>query len=415
MDRTERQELGVQKWVDHKLKGTLNYATGFGKTNTALIAIKRFLNKNPTKSIIVVVPNEPLQLQWIEKLTSSGFIKNCTVLTMNIASSGQYICDFLIIDEIHRILADTLINILSSVKYKIILGLTATFERLDNRHEILNKYCPVVDVVTIDEAVENGWLSNYRCYQVLIEVEDIDKYLELNRKFYEYFSFFNFDFNVAMACATDWKYRIKYVNTHYHGNSSEEKKEFSKSVIINAMGFNRTLQARKAFIFNHPKKIEITNYILEHRLDKKSITFSALIKVAEQIKYGKVYTGKTSVKKGRITIDEFKAYPYGVLNTVSKLAEGFNCEDISVVVLLGIDNSSTKIIQKIGRALRKQGDKVSEIFTIVIKNTVEETWFKNSHKDFNYITIDEDGLKNLLDNKEYSIKKNKESNLNFRF
>lgn len=32
LSRTERQEQGVQKWVDNKLCGTLNWATGVGKT-----------------------------------------------------------------------------------------------------------------------------------------------------------------------------------------------------------------------------------------------------------------------------------------------------------------------------------------------------------------------------------------------
>lgn len=44
----------------------------------------------------------------------------------------------------------------------------------------------------------------------------------------------------------------------------------------------KTLQARKSFIANHPKKIEITNKILENRLNSKAITFSPTIKIAEK-------------------------------------------------------------------------------------------------------------------------------------
>ena len=40
-----------------------------------------------------------------------------------------------------------------SVKYKYILGLTGTLERLDGRHKLLEKYCPVVDRVTVEEAI----------------------------------------------------------------------------------------------------------------------------------------------------------------------------------------------------------------------------------------------------------------------
>lgn len=53
----------------------------------------------------------------------------------------------------------------------------------------------------------NKWLADYREYEVLIEPEDIDVYKEVNKEFYEHFSYFNYDFNLAMKCATDWKRR----------------------------------------------------------------------------------------------------------------------------------------------------------------------------------------------------------------
>ncbi len=43
---------------------TFALATGVGKTRGGLMAISRFLKKNPTKSVIIVVPSEPIQRQW---------------------------------------------------------------------------------------------------------------------------------------------------------------------------------------------------------------------------------------------------------------------------------------------------------------------------------------------------------------
>ena len=45
LDRNERQNLGVRKWVANKCRGTLCYCTGFGKTRTAIKAIQLFLTK----------------------------------------------------------------------------------------------------------------------------------------------------------------------------------------------------------------------------------------------------------------------------------------------------------------------------------------------------------------------------------
>ena len=181
------------------------------------------------------------------------------------------------------------------------------------------------------------------------------------------------------------------------------------------MGFNRTLQARKKYINNHQKKIDLTNLILEHRQDKKCVTFAATIAMAEKIKYGKVYSGKDSNKKGRITLDEFINQDSGVLNTVMKLNEGFNDPSLSVAVILGMNSSKTVKTQRRGRVLRAYDGKTVEIFNLVIKGTVEEQWFKNSVGSDNYLTIDEENLINLLEGREIKPKKNRQTSMLFRF
>ena len=80
---------------------------------------------------------------------------------------------------------------------------------MDGKDEIISKKCPIVDTISVEEAIENKWLADYREYEVLIEPEDIDVYKEVNKEFYEHFSFFNYDFNLAMKCATDWKRRAE--------------------------------------------------------------------------------------------------------------------------------------------------------------------------------------------------------------
>ena len=210
-----------------------------------------------------------------------------------------------------------------------------------------------------------------------------------------------------MSLATNWKARASY--------GKERSKEENKEILVNAIGFNRELQARKKYINNHPKKIEITDLILEHRQDKKCITFSNTIAMAEKIGYGDVYSGKDSVKKGRIKLEEFLTKPTGVVNSVRKLTEGFNDPSISVAIVLGFDSSKTRKTQSIGRVIRAAEGKTAEVFNIVLKNTVEETWFLNSNTNKSYITIDEENLINLLEGREFVKKKNKQIKSKFRF
>ena len=415
LSRTERQEQGVQRWVDNKLCGTLNWATGVGKTRGGLMAISRFLKKNPTKSVIIVVPSEPIQRQWNQELIDWNLFQQCSVKTMNDTSVNKYSCTLLVIDEIHKVGAPTLLNIFKNVQYTIILGLTATFERLDGKDEIISKKCPIVDTISVEEAIENKWLADYREYEVLIEPEDIDVYKEVNKEFYEHFSYFNYDFNLAMKCATDWKRRSELAKERCREDQSEDFKTVNKQILVHAMGFSRTLQARKKYIYNHPKKIELTNLILENRQDTKCITFSATVAMAEKIKYGAVYSGKDSVKKGRMNLQEFVQQDGGVLNTVMKLNEGFNCPDISVSVILGFNSSSTTKKQRVGRVIRQKEGKVAEVFTLVLKGTVEEEWFRKSTSTGRYIPISEENLIDVLQGRPFNPKKKKQTKMMFRF
>ena len=408
--RSIRQKTCIDNWVKNKCRGTAVLPTGFGKTNVGLIAIERFLNKNPNKKVLVVVPNDPIKLQWEGELSNRNL--NAEVQTMYVTSHMTFVCDLLIIDEVHKIAAPTLYSTFENVTYKIILGLTATFERLDGRDMLLSKHAPVIDEVTVAEAIENNWLNDYREYLVLIEPDDIEEYNKINKEFLEHFSYFDYNFNTAMKMATDWKARANLARQKCSGDNF---KDINKQILIHAMGFSRTLQARKKYINNHPKKIELTNLILENRQDKKRITFSATIAMAEKIKYGKVYSGKDSTKKGRTTLYEFINQDRGVVNSIAKLNEGFNDPSLSVAIILGMNSSKTVKKQRLGRLLRHQDGKIVEVFNLVLKGTVEEQWFYNSVGSDKYLTIDEDNLNFVLNGKLPSIKKNKETKMLFRF
>ena len=138
MTRDERQDLCVENWIkEGKCRATLICATGFGKTNVAIKASKRFLNKNQNGRITVVVPSEPLQIQWISILKASNIKAN--VLIINSAIKEIRKTDFLIIDELHTALSEEFIKVFSMIKHTLFLGLTATIERLDNRNELIKR------------------------------------------------------------------------------------------------------------------------------------------------------------------------------------------------------------------------------------------------------------------------------------
>lgn len=408
MTRSERQKLAVQKWISAGCRGTLSHPTGFGKTREALAAIKLFLSKNKGKTILIVVPTEYLKLQWMQELGKNNLFHEVTVEIINSAVKKHEKVDFLVIDEVHRVPADTFFTVFKERDPSIVLGLSATFNRLDGKHELLRRYCPVCDVITINEAVNNKWLSSYREYKVVIEPEDIADYRYYNQQFNETFSFFNYDFQLAMKCLTNIIYRRTY------GKSMGMKPAEVDAIVFT---WNRMLVARKQYVMNHPKKIEITRKILDARPNKKAITFSATIKQAEAVGRGYlIHSGKTK-KKNRITFEEFNRMPTGVINTAKSLNEGADLKGLSLAIILCNTSSQVEKTQRIGRVIRFEEGKEAEIFTLVIAGTNEEAWFNTSSAGKNYIEITELELEEVLAGREIEATEREavESDLLFRF
>lgn len=417
LTRDERQEESLKAWLRNKGKGCIEGCTGYGKTRIGINAIKRVMTKYPNLSVIVVVPTDVLKNQWAGLLDSQGLGLNCKVVIINTASKKLEQCDLLILDEVHKFAADQFSQVFKTVKYKLILGLTATIERLDGKHELIKRYCPVVDTVTIEVAKMNGWVSDFTEYQVIITADDIDIYRQYNKDFVKHFEYFDFDFGLAMSMIgpKGLQNRLQYRDKLCPNGTKEEKSGILKEIMYHSMGFMHAMQNRKKFIHNHPQKIEVAQEIIKHRSDKKVITFSANTSMAEAIGVGYVYTGKEGKKKNRITIEDFIKLDKGVINSCKLAIEGFDCPGLSVGIVLGVDSSATKAIQSTGRVVRKEGSKYSEMFTLVMENTVEEEWFRKSHPKGGYVTIDVENLLHLLKGEPWAPYNKKISNYTYRF
>lgn len=398
-DRTLRQQEGIRKWKAAGCKGTLCYCTGLGKTRTAIEIITQFREKNPFPLIKIIVPSDNLKVQWEEKLAQAGLVFYIEVLVINTASKFKELeVDFLILDEVHRVPADSFSKVLHICNPQLILGLTATFDRLDGKHELLNKYCPIVDLITVEEARQKGWVADYKDYYVTIEVDDISVYEQYNKQFLEHFAFFNFDFNLAMACVKSVDTRIKYCKQLTLANP-ESFKDTLKQCQAHAFCWNKALQNRKLFVQNHPKKMEIAKLILEKRPDAKAITFNASIAQCEKYKMGYVMHSGQTKKKNRLTLEEFNTLETGVIHSGKMLNEGADIQGVNLGIILYNTSSATERIQRIGRAIRKEGEKTSEIFSLVIKGTVEEKWLQKSAKGLKGTYINEDQLMDVLNYK----------------
>ena len=154
------------------------------------------------------------------------------------------------------------------VKYRFILALSATMERLDGKHELLYKYCPVVDRVTDMEAIANGWVAESIEYKVMLDVEDIDTYKEITKEFNEHFEFFGYNFDLAMSMLGQdgFKRRSAFRDQMCKDNPKLDRTEAFRTVTYHATALARALQARKKFINEHPKKLELVREIIKYKV-----------------------------------------------------------------------------------------------------------------------------------------------------
>lgn len=403
--RDERQDLAIQRWKEAKGRGIILATVGFGKTRIAIKIIKRLLEKKSDAKIIIIVPSDYLKDQWMMQLAENQLLTQTSVLVINSALAKSYPCDLLVMDEQHEYASTRGLELLSKLPHKLFLGLTATLKRLDGKEKFLLRHAPVVDEITKKEALENGWVAESNHYKVIVEV-DLEEYKAINAKFLNHFAFFEYDFDLAMNAVSDYNVRLEYAKTSGHS---------VKDVTLHAMQFMKALTARKNFVHTHPKKVELANLIISHRLDKKIITFSQTKATAEQIHYGIVLHSGQTKKVRKQLMETFNEADSGIINSARALERGADIKNLSVAINVSINSSPIANTQKGGRVTRKEGDKIAEKFTLVIAQTMEEQWFKKAMEGDEFIPITEDQLIKLLKGEEYKVAKDTVRTAMFRF
>lgn len=395
MNRDDRQKLSCQRWVKAGGAATICASTGYGKTRCAIMIIQSLYKRNSQLNVLVAVPTEVLKEQWQRELAINKLFSVCKVEIFNTIVKNTYLVDLLIVDECHLAPTDTYVNIFHVVKYRYVLGLTATFERLDGKHELLTPFIPVCDVITLKDALANGWVSEYRNYKVLIKV-DLTEYNELNSKFQQIFAIFNHDFKLVMELLENKRTFALWLKKTGH----DEK--YARGMLAQ---FMRLLKRRKSFVLSHPKKFEIANKILDYRKDKKCILFSSTIKDAELFKNrAYVLHSKRKKKENREIIDKFNLEKIGNISTAKSCDAGVDIKGLSVGIIISGDSSATRMVQRTGRCIRLEINKSAEMFSLVITGTNDELWFNNANKNQSYITINEEQLDIVLKGGEISTR-----------
>jgi len=256
--KSRRQEEGIQTWRKNKGLGILRYTMRFGKSKIAQMVVERFLVNNPTAIIYAITPNEITNKNlytWLDKLTGKESVMTMYTMSNRIQTCEEKVvkCDLLIIDEIHKFLNPSGLKVLMYCEAHFKLGLTGTTMDDKDIKTLAKHGFPIIDTITEEEALANHWISNFREYNLAVELEEHDKEKYagfsqpisetlamfkgmagmINRR--ESMPIFKDDFNLIMSA---------FVGTNYHsrkGIPTFLKPDLIRNIIAGTMGWNKDL------------------------------------------------------------------------------------------------------------------------------------------------------------------------------
>lgn len=220
----EHQRLVVEDWENHDYRGIVNFATGAGKTLTAIEGVKRWTNQGG--SAVILVPGRDLHAQWIREIetelgdaqilpagagsskadwmqllpifsapdnsTASRRIVVATNATFASADfqrrlkSGGHL--LIVADEMHRAGSKKVLPALEQTVCGATLGLSATYRRRfdeEGTDRLMEVFGPVLSpAIGLAEALMLGLLVpyDYRLHELSLDDDEQERYDELTKK-----------------------------------------------------------------------------------------------------------------------------------------------------------------------------------------------------------------------------------------
>lgn len=306
----EAVELAMKVW-----RGVINFATGLGKTLTAVHLLKRLKRKG-----LIVVPSESIAKQFHNELTEAfgdkmigyygGGKKKIKDITVGIAASVvRNIDEFkeaelgvMIFDEVHHIAATTFYDIAVALgDVGRIYGLTATDYRSDGKDILINAGCgDVIIRRDVKWGIDNGFLAKP-------------------------------------------KFQIKEVNTTGTDYARDKLKNYKEHVLNNDI-----------------MKKQIMEDIKEHMDAGRSV-----LCLVGEVAHGEELSKQLGIpfaqgkdKQSQKYVDQLNSGSIsGLIGTGGKIGEGSDTKRVDVLILANFVASKGPVMQAVGRGLRIYGDK----------------------------------------------------------
>ncbi len=361
------QEEGLKAWVEADKMGVVVLPTGTGKTHLANLAIHA-----AERPSLVVTPTIDLMNQWYDELAScfaaevglvgGGYheIKALTVTTydsayQNVDRLGNKF-GLVIFDECHHLPGETYALAARGSIAPFRLGLTATPERADNAHERLDQLIgPIVYRREITQ-LRGQFLAHYSIETLYADLTPDER--------------FKYD-------SARLQYREFLQSTGIDMRRPGAWGQFLFAAHRSAEGRQAYLayRAQRELALAAPAKLKVLARLLERHAGDRVIIFTndnaTVYTIARQFLVP-VITHETKTKERREVLLRFNSGVYPIVATSKVLNEGLNVPEANVAIILSGSGSVREHVQRLGRILRKSGDKEAILYEVITRGTAEE-------------------------------------------
>jgi superfamily II DNA or RNA helicase len=366
------QDEALVAWEQAQRLGSIVLPTGAGKTFVALHAIQRV-----NRSTLVVAPTIDLLHQWYTRLAnafaseigvyygSEKQVQPITVTTYHsagdlLAQAGN-LFKLIIYDEVHHLPAPSWgeTALMSPALYR--LGLTATYpethEQENGRWCVADLIGPIVYQKRIDELVGKQ-LAEYRTERIRVNLN-----AEERRRY---------DADYALYAAF-WRAR-QLPRTH----GPQWYRELMRLSAFDPAA-RRALLARQRIqrlLAGAEEKLAMVDKLLREYRQEQVLIFTENNAVAYRISRCHLIpavTHETKAAERKQILESFQSGSYQALVTSKVLNEGVDVPEAKVAIVLGGTAGAREYIQRLGRVLRKAGNRQAVLFELMVRHTVDES------------------------------------------
>ncbi|MDI9644262.1 MAG: DEAD/DEAH box helicase family protein [Candidatus Verstraetearchaeota archaeon] len=356
----------LDAWLEAGMRGVVVLPTGSGKTLLGVLAIQEA--NSPT---LVVVPTLDLLEQWRERLAEAfrqeigayggGDTSLCplTVATYDTAylraeELGNRF-PLLVFDEVHHLPSPGYSQIAELYASPYRLGLTATYEREDGLHERLPVLVgPKVYERRVSE-MAGTHLAPFSIKRIYVDLppDETQEYLRLMRVYREF--------------------------VRKKGLRMRSPQDFRRLVMMSG----RDREAREALLarmramelaLNSPSKIGALGRILAQNPSERVLIFTrhnSLVYSISSTLLIPAITHETPKEERQRILKKFREGGYTAVVTSRVLDEGIDVPEASLGIILSGTGSKREFVQRLGRLLRKRGEKKARLIEIVSRLTDE--------------------------------------------